>query len=63
MAEAWEKVQKTKEAWEEHQKEWAAEAATRRKVMEQVAESVVEWIWMRQIQVSLGFYIGFFVRV
>jgi len=59
--EAQEKVWKVKEVWEEHQKEWAVEAATRRRVVEQVVESVVEWIQMRQVQVSFGFFIRFFV--
>jgi len=45
-------VWKVKEVQEECLKEWAAEAATRRRVVEQVVEGAVEWIQMRQIQVS-----------
>ena len=42
MEEAWEKVWNTKEAWEEHQKVQAVEAATRRRVVEQMTEEAVE---------------------
>jgi len=62
MEEAWEKVWKMKEAWEEHQNEQEAEAATRRRIAEQVVEGVVKWIQMRQIQVSFGLLIRFLFR-
>jgi len=38
----------------------AVEAAARRRIAEQVVESAVEWIWMRQIQVSVRFFIRFY---
>ena len=52
-AEAWGKVWKIKEAWEECRKKKPAQAAARRRAVEQVVETAVEWIQMRQIQVSI----------